>query len=107
MFTENERPAPSEYGQLPEETAPQREFYDRAMQALNKDFAPFLDQIQGPNKETIRAMYAVLHWMLGEDYDYSLPEHGIAPKVSDLDYQDFQNNLAMIERYIEENKQRH
>ena len=104
-----ERPGftPSEYGQLPEEHEPSHKFYEKSLEALSQ-FGQFQERFEGSNKHAIEAAYLVLHRMIAEDLNETLPE-GATPMSpgSEEDYKDFQAALDVLQDYINENKQRH
>jgi hypothetical protein len=107
MSIETGRPAPADYGQLPQENEPPHRFYEKALEALWR-FSDFTEHFKGGNKDNIQALAVVINRMLAEDYDQlTPPRNRLIPDDSESDYADYQRALTTIEQYIQENKAHH
>jgi len=107
---EREMSPPDDYGRLPQEGEPPHRFYEKGLEALS-NFSQFTEYFEGPNRENIKALVAVLNHMLADDLTELLPEHGApierALRGSKPDYEDYQRALATIDEYLQENRRTH
>ncbi|HKQ08571.1 MAG TPA: hypothetical protein VJ464_25845 [Blastocatellia bacterium] len=108
MLTEYNRPAPADYGQVPEEGEAAHEYYAKALEALF-NVSRFREHLTGQNSKNIEAAIIALNFMLADDYEELLPEGQTAsllPPDQDA-YEDYKRALGTLEQYIQENKPAH
>ena len=96
-----------DYGQMPEEGEADHKHYEKAIESLTT-FSHHLEHLKGHNQENLEAMVAMLHWMLADDYNDSIPEGKRTVFNADEDsYKTYLQALSRIEQYIQENKPAH
>jgi len=101
--------ADPDYGKLTDEGEPPHKFYEKGFEALWR-FSQFGEYLTGRNHHTILAMILRLNWMLADDYDELVPEGAVVPSImqaTEESYEDYQQALATVEQYIQENSRSH
>jgi hypothetical protein len=108
MFPEYDRPAPADYGHVPEEGETPHRYYEKALEALS-NLSNFREHLQGRNSKSIEAAITALNFMLADDYEELIPEGArtsLLPPDRDA-YEDYKRALVTLEQYIQENKSAH